>query len=80
MAVYLHAMVILWFAKHGRFNAEAYRRAHPWYTPKRTPSFADMPAALKRVSLRESLSRYPGQKAPSAIKLRILFQALEAAA
>ncbi|MCH7595426.1 MAG: transposase [Planctomycetes bacterium] len=80
MALYLHTLVILWFAKHGRFNAEAYRRAHPWYVQKRTPSFADMLASLKRTSLRESISGYPGQKPPSAIKLRTLFQTLEAAA
>jgi hypothetical protein len=80
MALYLHTMVILWFAKHGRFNASAYRRAHPWYTQKRTPSFADMLASLKNASVRESIYRYPGQKPPSAKKLRTLFQALEAAA
>ena len=80
LALYLHTLVILWFAKHGRFDAKAYRRAHPWYTQKRTPSFADMLASLKMTSLRESISRYPGQKPPSAKKLRNLFQALEAAA
>ena len=80
IALYLHTLVILWFAKHGRFNAEAYRRLHPWYTQKRTPSFADMLANLKRASLRESISRYPGQKPPSAKRLRILFQASEIAA
>ena len=80
MALYLHTMVILWFAKHGRFNAKAYCRAHPWYTRKRTPSFADMLACLKAASLRESISRYPGQKPPSLKKLLPLFQALEAAA
>jgi len=77
---YLHTLVILWFAEHGRFDVEAYRRAHPWYRKKRTPSFADMPACLKMASLRESISRYPGQKPPSAKKLLPLFQALEAAA
>ena len=80
MALYLHTLVILWFAKHGRFNAEAYRRAHPWYTRKRTPSFADMLAYLKTASVRESISRYPGQKPPSLKKLLPLFQALEVAA
>ena len=80
LALYLHTLVILWFAEHGRFNAEAYRRAHPWYTQKRTPSFADMLTYLKWASLRESISRYPGQKPPSAKKLLPLFQALEAAA
>ena len=80
LALYLHTLVILWFAEHGRFDVEAYRRAHPWYTKKRTPSFADMLACLKMASLWESISRYPGQKPPSAKKLLPLFQALEAAA
>ena len=80
MALYLHTLVILWFAKHGRFDAQAYRRAHPWYTQKRTPSFADMLACLKMASLRESISRYPGQKPPPLKKLLPLFQTLEVAA
>jgi len=80
LALYLHTLVILWFAKHGRFDAEAYRRAHPWYRKKRTPSFADMLVCLRTASLRETISRYPGQKPPSAKKLLPLFQALEAAA
>ena len=80
LALYLHTLVILWFAEHGRFDAETYRRAHPWYTQKRTPSFADMLACLKMASLRESISRYPGQKPPSAKNLLPLLQALEAAA
>ena len=80
MALYLHTLVILWFAKHGRFDAQAYRRAHPWYTQKRTPSFADMLTCLKMASLRESISRYPGQKPPPLKKLLPLFQTLEVAA
>jgi hypothetical protein len=80
LALYLHTLVILWFAEHGRFDAEAYRSAHPWYRQKRTPSFADMLTCLKAASLQETISRYPGQKPPSAKKLLPLFQALEAAA
>lgn len=80
LALYLHTMVILWFAKHGRFDAEAYRRAHPWYIRKRTPSFADMLASLKAASVKESIYRYPGQKTPSLKKLLPLFQVLDAAA
>ncbi len=80
LALYWHTLVILWFAKHGRFDAEVYRRAHPWYLQKRTPSFADMLVCLRTASMRETISRYPGQKPPSAKKLRTLFQALEAAA
>jgi hypothetical protein len=80
LALSLHALVILWFAGHGRFDLEAYRRTHPWYTRKSTPSFADMLACLKSGSLRETFSRYFGQNPPPAKKLRPLFQALEAAA
>jgi len=80
LALYLHTLVILWFAEHGRFDAEAYRRAHPWYLQKRTPSFADMLVSLRTASVRESISGYPGQKPSPAKKLRTLFQALEAAA
>jgi hypothetical protein len=80
LALYLHTLVILWFAEHGRFDAEAYRRAHPWYLQKRTPSFADMLVSLRTASVRESISGYPGQKPSPAKKLQTLFQALEAAA
>jgi hypothetical protein len=34
LALYLHDLVILWFAEHGRFDAQAYRRTHPWYVQK----------------------------------------------
>ena len=79
-ALYVHTLVILRFAEHGHFDVEAYRRAHPWYARKRTPSFADMLACLKTACLRESPPRYAGQKPPSAKKLLPLFRALEAAA
>jgi len=80
LALYLHDLVILWFAEHGHFDAQAYRRTHPWYVHKRTPSFADMLACLKTASLRESISRYGAQKPHSAKNSCPLLQALEAAA
>ncbi len=80
LALYLHDLVILWFAEHGRFDAQAYRRTHPWYTRKETPSFADMLACLKTASLRATISRYGAPTPHSAKNLRPLFQALEAAA
>lgn len=80
LALYLHDLVILWFAEHGRFDAQAYRRTHPWYLQKQTPSFADMLACLRTASLRASISRYCAQTPHSAKNLRPLFQALEAAA
>ena len=69
LALHLHDLVILWFAEHGRFDAQAYRRTHPWYAQKRTPSFADMLACLKRASLREIISRYCAKEPHSAKKL-----------
>jgi hypothetical protein len=64
LALYLHTLVILWFAKHGHFDAAAYRKERPWYRQKRTPSFADMLSCLRTVALQESISRDPGQKPP----------------
>jgi hypothetical protein len=80
LALYLYDLVILWFAEHGRFDAQAYRRTHPWYTQKQTPSFADMLACLRTASLRASISRYCAQTPHSAKKLWPLFQAVETAA
>ena len=80
MALYLHTLVILWFAEQGHFDAAAYRRAHPWCPKKRTPSFADMLSCLRKASLKESITQYPGQEPPSTKNLRPLFQALEVAA
>jgi hypothetical protein len=80
LALYLHTLVILWFAEHGRFDAQAYRSARPWYRQKRTPSFADMLTCLKAASLRETLFQCPGQKPPSTKTLLPIFQALETAA
>lgn len=80
LALYLHTLVILWFADHGHFDAAAYRRAHPWYRQKNTPSFADMLSCLRTASLKESIIQTPGQKPPSTKNLLPLFQALETAA
>ncbi len=77
LALYLHDLVILWFAEHGHFDVQAYRRTHPWYVHKRTPSFADLLAGLKTASQRASLSRYDPQKPHSAKKLLPLFQPLK---
>lgn len=80
LALYLHTLVILWFADHGHFDAVAYRKAHPWYTQKRAPSFADMLTCLRTVSLKETISGHPGQQPPSAKTLLTLLSALETAA
>ena len=80
LALYLHTLVIVWFAEHGHFDVAAYRHTHPWYRQKRTPSFADMLAWLRRVSLDESIS-YDLDEKPSSKKILLpLLEALNAAA
>jgi hypothetical protein len=80
LALYLHTLVILWFAQHGHFDAVAYRKAHPWYTRKRTPSFIDMLTCLRAASLAESITHDPGQKAPPTKRPLAHRGALETAA
>ena len=80
LALCLYTLVILWFAKHGRFNAAAYRKARPWYRTKRTPSFADMLRCLQTASLKEMLCEDPGQEAPNQKLLQRLLRELPLAA
>lgn len=72
LALCLHTLVILWFAKHGRFDVKAYRKARPWYQRKSTPSFADMLECLRNSTLKETLSEDPGQKVPTKKMLQRL--------
>ena len=80
LALCLHTLVILWFAKHGHFDAKAYRKARPWYRRKSAPSFADMLECLRTASLKETISADPDQKAPTKKSLLRLFEALTPAA
>lgn len=77
LALYLYTLVIVWFAEHGHFDALAYRRAHPWYRQKQTPSFADMLTCLRTMSLKETISHDPGQKAPTKKIMQHLENVLE---
>lgn len=53
LAMLLYSLIVLWFAREG------HRRWHPlecpWYTSKTEPSFADMLATLRRLSIRQQL-------------------------
>ncbi len=80
LALYLYTLTILWFAEHGSFNLAAYRKAHPWYRQKQTPSFADILACLRAASLSESISDAPSNKAASKKILLSLLEPLERAA
>lgn len=80
LALCLHTLVILWFAKHGRFDLKAYRKARPWYRQKSTPSFADMLECLRAASLKEMIFEDPDQNTPTKERLVRLLQALRPAA
>jgi hypothetical protein len=64
LALLLYSLIVLWFAREG------HRRWRPldcpWYVSKRDPSFADMRATLRRLSVkRQVLSltvRGPGSR------------------
>jgi len=80
LALLLYSLVMLWFADHGHFDAEAYRRSHPWYRQKRTPSFADMLACLRTASLKESISRTPCNEGVWKKTLRVLLGPVQSVA
>jgi hypothetical protein len=53
-AMLLYSLIVLWFVREGH---RCYRSLdRPWYTNKTQPSFADMLATLRRVSIREKVS------------------------
>jgi hypothetical protein len=80
MALYMHDLVILWFADHGRFDLDAYRKRRPWYRHKRTPSFEDMIQGLRRESWKKTISQHLGQEAPTNKFPRKLLDLLDVAA
>lgn len=49
-AMLLYSLIVLWFVREGHRDYRSPNR--PWYTTKTQPSFADMLATLRRVSLR----------------------------
>jgi hypothetical protein len=46
MAWFVQTLTILWYASAGREGAEV-PRDRPWYTTKKTPTFADMLGVLR---------------------------------
>lgn len=77
-AMLLYSLIVLWFAAEGHRHYRAPIR--PWYTTKRHPSFADMLATLRRMSLQQEVSslRLTGRGSRKIIKT--LLQALPRAA
>jgi DDE superfamily endonuclease len=60
------ALVLLWYALNGDADADVarHRKRAPWYSQKRSPSFADMLAALRRELIRAEF-RAESSAAPS---------------
>jgi hypothetical protein len=56
MAMLLYSLIVIWFVRDGHHCYRSLER--PWYTTKSQPSFADMLATLRRVSLREQVSSW----------------------
>lgn len=78
MAMLLYTWIVLWFAAQGYRHYRAPLR--PWYTTKRNPSFADMLATLRQMSIRQEVSmlRLAGRGSRKVIKT--LFNAFPRAA
>lgn len=77
-AMLLYAMIVLWFARQGHRHYRAPTR--PWYTQKKNPSFADMLATLRRLSIQQTVSSLRLSGRGSRNILKTLMQALQPAA
>jgi SRSO17 transposase len=77
-AMLLYSLIVLWFAKIGHRHYQAPVR--PWYTTKRNPSFADMLATLRRMTIEQEVSalRIAGRGSRKVIKT--MLQTLQRAA
>jgi hypothetical protein len=57
-ALYIHTLVITWYARNGRPLADttARRAGQPWYPAKTSPAFEDMLTALRRALITARIS------------------------
>jgi hypothetical protein len=78
LAMLLYSLIVLWFAKEGH---RAWRPLDcPWYVSKADPSFADMIATLRRLSVRRHVLSLAA-RGPGTRKLKhLLEQAVSIAA
>jgi len=67
----VHGIIVIWYLRHGHAERDvgAARIRAPWRTRKRSPSFADMLAALRAEIVRERLSAYP---LPKRVREKVL--------
>ncbi len=74
-------VVVVWYLRHGKPEREVtrVREACPWYRHKRTASFQDMLAALRREIWLKRLSAIPGESRQRRKVAKLLQLALLAA-
>ena len=71
VAMLLYSLIVLWFASEGHRHYRPLNR--PWYTSKTAPSFADMLATLRRVSIRQKIFSL-APRGPGSRKIRQLLE------
>lgn len=77
-AMLLYSLIVLWFVREGHASYRPLKR--PWYTTKTEPSFADMLATVRRLSLRERVLSWGlgGQGSRKVLELLEITAALAA--
>lgn len=71
MAMLLYSLVVLWFAREGHRCWQPLQC--PWYVSKNQPSFADMLATLRRLSLKRRILSL-ALRGPGSRKIQQLFE------
>lgn len=71
LAMLLDALIVLWFAKEGHRQYQPIEC--PWYASKTDPSFADMLATLRRMSIRQRINSLP-LAGPGSRKIKQLLE------
>lgn len=71
MALLLYSLIVVWFAREGHRRWRPLDR--PWYVSKRDPSFADMLATLRQLSVRRQVLSL-AVRGPGSRKLKQLLE------
>ena len=80
MAMVVHTLVVIWYAKYGHVKGRVLQLHGPWYRRKKTASFADMLATLRIASWDERIFEDPSLDAGSRELLEPLRAWIRAAA
>jgi DDE superfamily endonuclease len=79
MAWFVGSLTILWYSVHGRGGSHV-ERDRPWYEDKVTPTFTDMPGALRLQMWEYKVYGESGEEPPSPECIRMLLHKLSAVA